>query len=599
MNKQPINELTSESKIIAEFRQMLYDARDNASKYLERAAEYRAYLNDSQYLKRSMDIWTPSQPREGEEWIPRVEGIEMRQVIDNLVPQIVRSRPEIVIDPEDADSPVDLREIDAETQELMGQMSDLPADVVAEAATEILEGLRNHQGRIILDRNIAEESLITGVSSVGFRFNHDHRGKLPTPRLIEPGGLLLDPECQQWWDFEDCLYTIECNRVSGPAIKHYYGIDESDISGSNNAQAQYGMNSYLSSFFGRVSSWFNAETQNTEYATNYYDVYTVYVRNFVGLGDIDGLDAPEAPPMMKYTFIGENYYVADKTRENPWWHKSFPYINFQSAPNPFSQWGVSEVAKNMGTQMALNIARNRAIATSMRNSNLPWMAEEDAVLNWNLAPGGITRMRKGSIDRAMQAPPADAAAAAAIWQALAQNIREIQGDAQGLLQGAQPGNIRSGTHASVVLNAVLTKSGLRVLMLDPSWQRLAYLEAHNLQQYIGFDIGEYITSVNPDDLPGLVPALRNLRFKVNINSKDAMPSDPSELLQLMLVLYNHGLVDIGEFYEHVQLDLSPEFRARIEEAAPVENFVPGLNPQMQAEAQLAAQQQMRDTEEAI
>ena len=596
-NNKPINELTSPDQILAEFKQMLYDARDHAGRHLERAAEYRAFLNESQYLKKSMDVWVPRKPKEGEEWIPRVEGIEMRQVIDNLVPQIVRSRPEIIIDPEDADSPIDLREIDEESGELIGGMSDLPADVVAEAATEILEGLRNHQGRIILDRNIAEESLITGMSSVGFRFNHDHRGKLPTPRLIEPGNLLLDPECQQWWDFEDCLYTIECNRVSGPAIKHYYGVDERDINVSSDQNTSG--NSYFNSFFGRVSSWWNRDTNTTEYSTNYYDVYTVYVRNFVGLGDIDAFDAPETPPMMKYTFIGENYYVADKTRENPWWHKSFPYVNFQSAPNPFSQWGVSEVAKNMGTQMALNIARNRALAAAMRNSNLPWLAEEDSVMQWNLSPGGITRLRKGSIDRVMQSPSTDVGSPAAIWEALAQNIRETQGDAQGLLQGAQPGNIRSGAHASVVLNAVLTKSGLRVLMLDPSWQRLARLEMSNLQQYIEFDVGQYLQTREFAEVQGLTESLRNLRYDVNINSKDAMPSDPVELLQLMMVLYQNGLIDAGEFYEHVKLDLSPEFRERIEEFSNPDTFIPGLPPQVQAEAQLAGQQQVQDIEGAI
>ena len=72
----------------------------------------------------------------------------MRQIIDNLTPQIVRSRPEITIEAEDSRS-IDLREmIDGE---LVGGMSSLPAEVVAEAATEILEGLRRHQSRNILD----------------------------------------------------------------------------------------------------------------------------------------------------------------------------------------------------------------------------------------------------------------------------------------------------------------------------------------------------------------------------------------------------------------------------------------------------------------
>ena len=434
MQYKPITTLTNSDEISAAFRVLYENAMDHAGPWLNRANCYREFLNESQYLKKFMDKWRYRPPRQGSEWMPRLDGPEVRAAIDNLVPQLVRSRPEIVVEPE-SDDPIDLRELDA-TGELVGDMSGLPSDVVAESATEILEGMRKHQGRIILDRNICEESLITGMAAVGFRFTKGPKGTVAQPRLIKPGDLLLDPECQNWHDFSDCLYTIETNYMSAPAIKNYYGVDENQYASTNENIVSTG-----STFFGRVTQYFQRNSpQNSEYAINYYPVRTLYVREFIGTTDMDALDADPEPPMMKMTFIGDEfYYVSSKTTENRWWHKEFPYVLFNSAPNPYSQWGVSEIAKMYGTQIALNIARNTALAGAMRNANPPWKQEDGSVKHWNITPGGITRMLQGRMDAAEQAPIGDGGAnAAAVWQALAQNQRETQGDSAGLLQGANP-----------------------------------------------------------------------------------------------------------------------------------------------------------------
>ena len=347
--------------------------------------------------------------------------------------------------------------------------------------------------------------------------------------------------------------------------------------------------------------YFNKSNQKTEYHINEYDVHTLYIRPFLGVNDTVGADADRIPPMMKYTFIGETFYAEQFTEENPWWHKQFPYVSFQSAPKPFSQYGVSEVAKNMGTQIALNIMRNTTLASAMRNSNLPWLVEENVLKSgrMKLGPGELTEVIKGTIDRLMQAPPSDMRSSHSMWQELGQNLRENQGDAQGLLQGGQPSNIRSGAHASVVLNAVLSKSGLRVLMHDPSWQRLARLEMNNLQQYIDFDIGYYLQTREFSEVEGLVPALRNLRYDVSIESKDSLPNDPVEMLNLMLVLYNNGLLDSREFYEHVAIPLTPEFKERIDTFSDAERFIPGLPPQDQAALYVQGQQEVNQIEESI
>ena len=56
-----------------------------------------------------------------------------------------------------------------------------------------------------------------------------------------------------------------------------------------------------------------------------------------------------------------------------------------------------------------------------------------------------------------------------------------------------------------------------------------------------------------------------------------MPSDPTELLQLMLVLYDRGMMDLGEFYEQVKIDISPELKARIEETSDLRTLYQGYH----------------------
>ena len=167
LSNQPITQMQDADDILSAFVVLLNNAKDKSNHHISRSNRYRSFLEVSQYQERFMDRWSYRKPTRGTEWMPRVEGIEMRSIIDELVPLLVRSRPGITVEPEDLNSPIDLREFDG--GELVGSYSDLPSDVVAEAATEILEGLRKHESRDILDRQIAEESLISGMSSVGFR----------------------------------------------------------------------------------------------------------------------------------------------------------------------------------------------------------------------------------------------------------------------------------------------------------------------------------------------------------------------------------------------------------------------------------------------
>ena len=171
---------------------------------------------------------------------------------------------------------------------------------------------------------------------------------------------------------------------------------------------------------------------------------------------------------------------------------------------------------------------------------------------------------------------------------------------QGCYKVRTPANINSGKHASIVLGAVLSKSGLRVLMLDGSWQRLARFEMSNLQQFIELDISHYMQSREfAREAEGLTDALRNLRYDVNIHSKDLLPSDPNDLFNLLFNLTINGFMDIDEFYRQYPIPISAELKDQIEVRSQAENFVPGLPIQMQAEAQVAAQSEINQIEESI
>lgn len=585
---KPITEMSNHDDILAAFRVMLEDARDNSNYHTERAEKYRYFLERSQYQTRLLDRWTYRPAKQSNRWMPRLEGPEMRQIIDELTPLLVRSRPGITIEPEDSRTAIDLREY-GEGDALVGGYSELEPDLVAEAATEILEGMRKHQSRDILDKQIAEESLISGMSAVDFRVENDVHGTTLKPQLVEPGNLLLDPQCKSWWDLSDCQYTIRIQRLSSAQIKHYYGLDEGDYADTGESLEP------TSTIFGRVQRYWNTVTGSSEYKMNFYDVYTLYYQPVLGISDIDAVDAPEAPPMEKFTFIGENYYLAKNRRVNPFWHKEFPYVLFQSAPQPFNQFGVSDVAKNMGTQIALNIARNMALATSMINASPPWIAEQNVAARWNFEPSGVTKLGKGKIDQIMQAPLRDTNSQHALWQALSQSLQESRIDPRELSQTS----VRSGTHAAVVLNAVLSKHGLRVLMLDPSWRRLARFEMSNLQQFINPSINHYLQQKEFTEFAGLDDAIRNLRYDVDIASRDAMPSDPTELFNMMMILYQNGMIDLGEFYEQVKLDISPELKASIEEQSNPDDFIAGVPPAMQAEARGQAQQTVGDLTQSL
>lgn len=585
LSKKPISELTNPEDIIASFRVLLNNAKDNSRQFLRQSNRNRAFLNDTQYLMPELDDFTYRPPIPSSAWMPRLEGVELRQVIDELTPLLVRSKPDVKVVPENPHHPIDLRVENAEGI-LEGGYSDLESSKVAQAMTEALEGEHQRNGRSILDHQIVQESMIDGRSVVGFTKVDNERGVDVYPCLLQPNQFYMDPQCQRWWDFKDCMYTIRCQTLNADQILRHLGVQESEYGGKSETEWIPTYNSLI----GYVSEYVNTRTGEKKYEMPEYEVYTLYYRPDVGYGGVDGEEV-EVPPMKKMTFIGDNYYVADRTVDNPWWHKDFPYIIFQSAPNPYSQWGISDVTKNMGIQMGINLMRNNQLGNTMLAANPPWVIEDEVQLgDWDMGPGGQNRVMRGGIDRMKMVDVPGIAENSVLWDKLYQLLRENQKDASGMLTGSQPGNIRSARQQAVAISSVYSQNGLRALMLDPSWHRMARMEVSNLQEHIRPNVDYYFINKEATEFIGLDnlrEAMRNLQYDVLINSKDGMPHDPMERLQLLLLLRQEGIYPTGEVVKQANLTPSPETQEKIEAAD--ENWEPNVPPIVQAQAEMQAE----------
>ena len=243
----------------------------------------------------------------------------------------------------------------------------------------------------------------------------------------------------------------------------------------------------------------------------------------VGFGEMDEIRDKGVPEMQQMIFVNEKLLVRD--RENPYWHKGYPVTAFTSAPRPFRQDGTSDVSMLVGTQIAINLAHNLMLGNAqLAGSHRIW-AEEGAIPKgkFDNTPGAVNWFNKGALTngQVQNIPPgAVGTELMNLYQLEQQKIREKIGDSQGLLQ---PNNIRSGRHAQTVLNAVLTRHGYRVTMLDPAWERLARQEISYLQQYFdfsGYYLGQEYSMEDEEMVYDMPMALKNLRYDVEIESKE-------------------------------------------------------------------------------
>lgn len=572
----PITELATPEEKVKAFNVLLDDAEQAVKETVQTVERNRKFYEGDHHLMRHKDgSWGKSPVLDKFKWRPRTTTDDIYESISALIPILIRSKPAINVTPEEPGTPVDLREIDQETDELVGQMSEIKSTEAAESLNEILENIWKRRSEVLFHSDIILESLIAGTSYVTWQILHTRNGVEIIPKLLQRHQFLGDPRGTKW-DFSDYRYCILCEEMTPAEIRYYYPeVRLEDYAAGENLDERS---------LGIVGRYFKKKSDRTteEYGLKYFPVHTLYwndVLPIVGFGDHLEIDRNSAPPMRQMIFINKKALARD--RVNPFWHQNFPITSFTSSPRPFRADGTPDVSIMIGTQIAIDLAQNLMLANAMvSGSSRIWM-EEGAIAKGKLdnSPGSVSIFNKGALagEKVLNVPPGPIGGELLSFFGLQkQNMRERIGDSQGLLRGASPSSITSGRHAQTVLNAVLTRHGYRVTMLDPSWERMARHELNYLQQFVDFDTPYWRKQYDFSESQEMSMALRNLRYDVEVESKEDLPHDLESRINLLLTLLQTGCADLEEFYRQTGFKVRPELRESIRAQSSAENFQAGV-----------------------
>ena len=518
------------------------------------------------------------------EWLPNFAGEEIQQHIQNLQPILVRSKPGTIVKPEDMGR-VDLREMDDEGV-LRGDFSELTPDEVAEYATAYLDALREKRSQNVMDATIIGEVLISGIAYVGWTVQRGINGTEMFTRLIEPDCFLPDPDSKHAWNFDDARYIIEKEMMSTVEIEHYHKMKPDEYGGK---EPKFSLENILGTIGIKPASIEGMEPLQQ------YPVYTLYYKDVMpASAGILGDNRKKAGGIMRLTFVNGKYKPHSQI-ESPFAFDDFPYTAFQCLPKPFEAYGVSDVATLMGTQVAINIARGTMLGSMLWNTNPGYEIETNAAehLEVDYTPGGRNVWADGAIRNQKFQPrqPADMASSINGYQLFKGQADERISDSQGMLRGGR-GGAQSGRHASIILNSVLTAHSYRVTNLDASWRRLAHQEFSNIQRFgeetesriqrmLGF------SELQPS--AQVWQAIKNLRYDIDIQSKESMPSAVDEKLNLFLALYDRGLIDPEGFYKETGIPIDAELAEKVSQAS--RDFIVGAP--MELQVQMAVQQEQQ------
>ena len=588
-----ITSLSSNDEKVKAFIALLKNADDNSKETIQMTERNRKFYEGQHYLKQNLDgSWTSSQVMDRNKWRPRISTDDIYEAISSLIPIIIRSKPHTNIKAEEPDSMVDFRELDMDTEDLVGEISNVRSSEAAEVLGEVREVLARKRSETIMNSQIVLESLIGGSSYVTWDVLPTRTGTEIMPKLLMRDQFLGDPDGNKSWDFSDYRYIIIKHEMTSAEIKYYYGADYEDYAGGSEA------NQLDKKSIGIVGRWFSKKTQEfDDYGLRKFPVHILYWNDIlpvVGFGDMESLREKGVPEMQQMIFINEKILVKD--RENPYWHKGYPVTAFTSSPRPFRQDGTSDVSMLVGTQIAINLAHNLMLGNAMlAGSHRVWVEEGSIPKGgFDNSPGAVNRFNKGALQNSQvqNIPPGSVGTELMNLYALEQQkIRQKIGDSQGLMQGNDSGNIRSGKHAQTVLTAVLTRHGYRVTMLDPSWERLARQEISYMQQYFDFTqyyLGQEYTQ-SEDNYEDMPMALKNLRYEIEIESKEDLPHSVEDRINLLMLLLQTGLADGEEFYRQTGFSVRPELRESIRSQSDPQEFKLGLPFNEAAMMQLQSQ----------
>ena len=583
-NQKPITELNDEDDIVAAYKILKENALDESKEAIQLAERNHKIYKGTHFMQKSADgNWIPSQSSQSNRHIPRTQTNDLNETIDSLVPLHVRNKPDIQIMAEDAESPVDLREIDEETGELAGGYSEegLTQAKSAEALTDIMNTEMEREGEQRLHSIIVLEALLNTAAYTTFKYTQSReKGVQISPKLLHRANVLPDPNGEESWDFGDYRYIVLREWLTPSEIKLAYGIDESDYT-KNKKGGMISGGGLVGKVVGKVKDLGKPKSKMEEYGMRQYPIDSLYYNHVVPMvaKTGEGLKG-DAPDPMQYIVINENK-LAEK-QVNPFWHGEFPATSFVANPLPGDGEGVSQFSNLYSSQLAIDLVQNAIIEIAMLMGNPAVIVDEDALpkKGVNFAPGGMTVLPKGSLARGKfqeRAGNGRNVGAEQILQLLKQSIKESGGDESGILRGATPSSIKSGKHANIVLDSLLSRHSHVSAMFNVGWYRMYRQRVITLQQFADFNAPYWRRQTDVSgEYSRFGDAMRNLRWDLKIHSKADLPFSPSERIQQAVFLWMHGLCDIPYVYKTIDINAGAELEEIIKQQNQPQDFISGI-----------------------
>ena len=588
VEKKPITELANDEDKVKAFIALRDKAYSAAQESIRQSEYNRKFFGGDHFTIRNPD--GSIEPLPVHEWnrhSARTQGSDIFETIQSLVPLYVRNKPDIQVVAEDENQFVDLRTLNQESGDLEGGWSDLFQAQAAESMTDIYNNLLKREMEIVQHAMIILEAMVSGVCYVTFKFKKSaERGMQVEPKILRRENFLADPEGTDWWDFDDYRYMIIRSYMTPAEIKMEFGVDEAEYATQGTPVA---------SMMGYVSKWLKNDGDSEQYGLTRYPVDVLFYSHYLPLIGYMGEDhKPDVPIPKQYVFINESYLA--KEMNIPFAHQNFPVTSFMANPVPWKQDGIADISQLIGTQIAINMLQNAMIDSARLMGNPGMIADERARPKggWNFNPGGVTYTPAGTMGMFKERTTnGNNTGAFNVAQMLKQNIRASVGDEGGLLQGATPASVKSGRHANVILNSLLTRHALTTTMFDASWYRLHRQRLLTMQQVADFDTPYWRKQTDISEVLGWTDAIRNLRFDLKLESKSDLPFSPQERIQYVIMLWDKGIVDLKYVLKILDLNIGAELEHVIKESSNPDEFIPGVPGYEQAimKAQLKAQGQ--------
>lgn len=603
---KPLDQITSESDILARFWSMYGQARENAAEHISRENRNWMMFLGKHFLTASGQLnWieekrSPTHTRYRREIIqPTIELL--RSVLVKAFP-VIRIKP----DYEYANLPSLIRSGEHEFIDA----KDLQDSDVAAWSTDLMMTEMEVTGEAIKQAELTCQVLVGGEAYRLFYTRHipgfstDIRSK-----LLKRDQFLGDPKGTDLEEFSDFEYIIIEEELDAANIKRLYGVDERSYSyQANKANVAFDEFTALSS---TSRAWYpNAKNDGTgtwRWDQRTYKVHTIYYNMGNVNATIFGVKNNGRSAELNYPMGREiviiNYSKVASDIVNPHWHGEFPIVCYQSSPLPCMAKGLSEVEKIADDQVVMDIINNVVLWNALAHANHTIVYEEGSVnpallrnepaLKLPVRPGAnsnnqIVRWEPGGLEKDLYAYAGDTR----------QHATEFVAGATEALQGNQLPAGSSGELYRSNVQAGLSRHSFKSHNLEPGHRRAARLWFSDIQQHADLRGHRYARYHDISRHPYIAEALKELFWDVDSTSMADLPPDFQTRHDLAMLWVQNGYYDLEQMQQMVNMPMRPALRKLIRDTS-IESFIPGIPANIQAQlrlqaAQLLAQQQQAE-----